>query len=509
MDLWGEILRAIRRQRMLKAGERVAVACSGGADSVALLLLLNELKARLGLHLLLAHLNHQLRGADADADEAFVHALAARLGLEFVCERVDVAGRAKAEKLNIEEAGRQARLEFFAGLCATGRADAVALAHTQDDQAETLLARLVRGTGLTGLAGIYPVVEPLPGTGCGRLIRPLLEVRRAVLREFLQEQKQEWREDVSNLDPARARNRIRLEVLPRLAELSPAVVGRLGGLARQARCEEAFWRVFIEERFNALSEHAGAEWSIAATRLLEPLWDFAALGRSVVEAGTRLAEEAQRAVAQRLVRRLVMAAKGHTRRLTQEQVEEVLRLAESGTSGQSLTLPGLSVERRFDRLVFHAGAPKLRLKQSSKPGPGAGYRYQVEVPGSVAIAAAGCRLVFKLVAAEEAKRGYNRNKKKMALVDAATVRPCLHVRSWRPGDRYQPVGSARPKKLKTLFQRAHVPIGYRATYPVVVSGEEIVWAPGFGVAAACAVGEATDTALVIVEEPLGEEKALE
>jgi len=503
MDLLAEIQRAMRRGRMVKAGERVAVACSGGADSVALLLLLNELKAALGIHLLVAHLNHQLRGADADADEAFVGALAARLGLECVAERVDVAGRAKAERANVEEAGRKARLEFFARLCATGRADAVALAHTQDDQAETLLVRLLRGTGLTGLAGIYPVVEPLAGVGGGRLIRPVLEVRRAALREFLQERKQEWREDVSNLDPARARNRIRLEVLPRLAELSPAVVARLASLARQARREEAFWQVFVEERFRALSQQAGSEWSIAVTSLLEPLRDFPGLG----ESATHVAEEAQRAVAQRLVRRLVAAAKGNTRRLTQEQVEEVLRLAESGTSGQSLSLAGLTVARRFDRLVFRAQPVKRMGKQKRNRGPAVGYCYPVEVPGSVAVAAAGCRLAFKLVAAEEVKRGYNIQQ--MAVVDAAGVKGRLYVRNWRPGDRYQPAGSARPKKLKTLFQRARVPAGRRTAYPVVVSGEEIVWAPGFGVAAACALGEATRTALVIVEEPLGEEKAAE
>ncbi len=507
MDLWDEIQRAIRRQRMLKAGAQVAVACSGGADSVALLLLLNELKATLGIQLLVAHLNHQLRGAEADADEAFVGALAARLGLECVAERVDVARRAKAEKANVEEAGRKARLEFFAGLCATGRADAVALGHTQDDQAETLLTRLLRGTGLTGLAGIYPVVEPLAGTGGGCLIRPLLEVRRATLREFLHERRQEWREDLSNLDLTRARNRIRLEVLPRLEELSPAVVGRLAGLAQQVRRAEAFWQLFIEERFRALSEQAGSEWSIAVTRLLEPLRDLFALGEPAIGAATRVTEEAQQAVAQRLVRRLVAAAKGHTRRLTQEQVEEVLRLAESGTSGQSLSLPGLTVERRFDRLVFRAGPLKPRVRQRRKRGTGAGYCYRVEVPGSVNIAAAGCRLQFKLVAAEEARGGYNR--KQTAVVDAAAVKGPLYVRSWRPGDRYQPVGSARPKKLKTLFQRAHVPVACRTAYPVVVSGEQIVWAPGFEVAAACAVTEATHTALVIVEEPWREEKAPE
>ena len=199
MDLAHKVEQAIRRGELLAPGMRVACACSGGADSVALVRLLYELKDKLGLRLLVAHLNHQLRGKEADADEVFVRRLAERLEIEFIVRREDVGARAKKEKVNLEEAGREARLDFFASLITAGKADAVVVAHTLDDQAETVLTRVVRGAGTRGLAGIYPVVEqqtagdPSAAPRAGKrlpysqikLVRPLLGVRRSELRDYL------------------------------------------------------------------------------------------------------------------------------------------------------------------------------------------------------------------------------------------------------------------------------------------------------------------------------------
>jgi len=247
---------------------------------VALVQLLYELKDRLGLRLLVAHLNHQLRGAEADADEEFVRRLAGRLEIEFVVRREDVAARAKREKVNLEEAGREARLEFFASLITAGKADAVAVAHTLDDQVETVLGRLVRGAGTRGLAGIYPVVELLPSeasakegrpayakASAGKLVRPLLGVRRAELRDYLDHLQQPWREDASNRDRARLRSRIRLELLP---QLNAAAFEHIGRLAEHARQEESFWVAYIEERFRTLARRKNNDVEVNVSDLLEP-----------------------------------------------------------------------------------------------------------------------------------------------------------------------------------------------------------------------------------------------
>lgn len=478
MDLQRKVEEAVRQGRLLEPGMKVAVACSGGADSVALACLLAERKETLGLRLLVVHLNHQLRGAEADADEAFVRQLAERLEVEFIVRREDVAARARRDQTNLEEAGRQARLELFAALIAGGKADAVALAHTLDDQAETVLQRLVRGAGTKGLAGIYPVVELLPA---GRIVRPLLGVRRGELREYLAAGEQAWREDASNLDRRRLRNRIRLELLP---PLNPAAIEHLGRLAAHAREEESFWAAYIEARFRALVDTApGADLKLEISNLKQP-------DLLLERLPARRAAEAQRAVARRLLRRALAEVRGDLRRITQTHVESVLRLAERGQSGQRVVLPGVEVERQFDRLVFHRTAARAEASL-----PEAAYELRVEAPGGFELPGGGA-LTFKVVAVGAGERGYNEPR---SCADAARAPFPLLVRSWQPGDAYQPLGSARVKELKTLFREQRIPRGERARTPVVTWRGEIVWVPRLGVAAAFGLTPASRTALVIEE----------
>ncbi len=177
LSLSRRVLDAIARQRMFGAGDRVGVAVSGGADSVALLHLLEDLRPTLGMNLAVLHFNHQLRGAESDADEQFVASLASQLSLELFTSREDVASVARANGWNLEDAGRRLRYAFFSSVADAGHVVRVAVAHTADDQAETVLARLLRGTGPAGLASIYPV------KGC--IVRPLLGIRRHELRADL------------------------------------------------------------------------------------------------------------------------------------------------------------------------------------------------------------------------------------------------------------------------------------------------------------------------------------
>ncbi|MFQ5777496.1 MAG: tRNA lysidine(34) synthetase TilS [Terriglobia bacterium] len=482
MELLQKVEGAIRRGELLAPGMRVAVACSGGADSVALVHLLGELKEALGLRLLVVHLNHQLRGAEADGDEAFVRQLAERQELEFLVGREDVAMRARQRKLNLEEAGREARQEFFARLVTNGRADVVAVAHTMDDQAETVLARIVRGAGTKGLAGIYPVVEPVPGAAAGRLVRPLLEVRRAELRAYLEGCQQAWREDASNRDPSRLRNRIRLELVPKLTEVAgPGAVEHLARLARHAREEESFWAAYVEERFRALARVEADECELPVAGLLAP-------GAELEPRGQRAAREAQRAVARRLLRRAVRTVRGDLRRITQSHVESALRLAERGQSGQRVELPGVVVARQFDSLVLRPAGRGARPTSAN-------YRVRVEGPGCVELPG-GRALRFEIAGIERLERGYNKER---SVADAGRARFPLVVRNWQPGDSYQPLGAPRRKKVKTLFQEQRIPVEERARTPVVLCEGEIVWVPRWGVAAAYGLSRESRRALVIEE----------
>ncbi len=491
MELAQKVERAIRRERLLGPGMKVAVGCSGGADSVALVRLLAELKGSLGIRLLVVHLNHQLRGADADADEGFVRRLAERLELEFLVRREDVAARARQRKINVEEAGRLARLEFFASLIAGGKADAVAVAHTLDDQAETVLARILRGAGTRGLAGIYPVVEERVPFGFAQderrsssklvLVRPLLGVRRAELRDYLSEQEQAWREDATNLDRARLRNRLRLELLPQLSRVAgPAAIEHLARLADHARQEESFWSAYVEERFQTRARRSGDEWEMAVEGLLAPMLELARLP-------ARQAAEAQRAVARRLLRRTLAAVRGDLRRITQTHVESVLSLAEEGRSGQSVDLPGVQVERRFDVLVFRAAG--------GRTPPPVAVDEEMEVAGPRRVRLPDGRgLEFKVIEVQGLKGGYNSRA-----LDARRAPFPLAVRTWRPGDRYCPRGARRPEKLKLLFQQKRVSRQERARCPVVLSGGEIVWTLAFGPAAERELRPDSRRALVIEE----------
>src|SRR5260370_21564322 len=202
---------------MLRPGDRVGVAVSGGADSVALLLLLVELREKLCIVLSVVDFNHKLRGKDSDADEKFVAKLAAKHGLEFHSASVDVAKKAKKERANLEDAARRARYDYFRKLAQSEVCRRIVVAHTADDQAETVLAHLLRGTGLTGLGGIHPVAGPI--------IRPLLSVLRRDLRRFLRARKQTWREGATNRDRKRMRARIRKKPLPLLEkQFQPVIV---------------------------------------------------------------------------------------------------------------------------------------------------------------------------------------------------------------------------------------------------------------------------------------------
>jgi len=230
------------RHAMFAPGDRVAVAVSGGADSVALLLLLVEVAGELGLQLSVAHFDHRWR-PESGADAAWVGELAAKLGLPFYLERGE-----PARSGNLEQQSRLLRYAFFKRLQGQGVADKAATAHTRDDQAETVLLRVLRGAGTRGLAGILPIRD-------GFIVRPLLRVARVELRPLLDQRGQSWRQDATNLDLRFRRNLLRAQVMPRLrAEFNPALEERLAALAEVQRAEEVFWSDYLGPLLEAASE---------------------------------------------------------------------------------------------------------------------------------------------------------------------------------------------------------------------------------------------------------------
>ena len=236
----------------IRPGDRICAAVSGGADSVAMLLMLHVAnilpRNALGVGLSAVHVHHGLRGQEADADLAFVEAMCLQLEIPLhihhasVPKRV-IQAREAGQPETIEEAARNLRYDFFSSLIAQGHADSVLTAHTLDDQAETVLMKLLRGAWTEGLSGIHPVVVVPNGSRPGKILRPLLSARRAELEEFLRSQNQPWRTDSSNADDAFTRNRIRHHLLPILRGYNPSLDQALANLAELARDDEAHWQV--------------------------------------------------------------------------------------------------------------------------------------------------------------------------------------------------------------------------------------------------------------------------
>jgi tRNA(Ile)-lysidine synthase len=474
---------AIEERGWLRAGERVGVAVSGGADSVALLLLLLELRAKIGVVLSVVHFNHKLRGKASEADARFVEKLALKHGLAFHVGQADVKARARRDKNNLEDTARRARYEFFTRLVVAERLDKIVVAHTMDDQAETVLAHILRGTGLAGLGGIHPVVE--------HVVRPLLAVRRAELRAYLRGKRQTWGEDVTNRDVTKMRARIRKKLLPILEkQFQPAVVQHLATLAELAREDEAFLGGLVRDCVARCVVRGSGTARIATSELLHfsGKKDFA----------TENTERAEKSlgIGGRMVRRIVKEVKPRAGQLGAEHVRAVLELAERGENGKRLRLPGgVGVLRERDALIFRA----VEDKAPNSGRKGCEFERAINLDGKendIHVPELSC--VFRLKVIDwSAKRGETTNSE--SVLDRDALRSPVVLRNWRPGDRFQPLGHRNTRKLKRLLNRKHIDLTEREAWPVLTSGEILVWVRGFPVAAEFAASERTRTAIVIEE----------
>ncbi|HET8925938.1 MAG TPA: tRNA lysidine(34) synthetase TilS [Candidatus Acidoferrum sp.] len=479
---------SLKRQEMLRAGDCVAVAVSGGADSVALLLLLLELRKRLGILLSVVHFNHKLRGKASDADEKFVAKLAAKHRLEFHSASTDVGKKAKQERSNLEETARRARYDYFRSLVEAGVCKRVAVAHTADDQAETVLAHLLRGTGLAGLGGIHPVA--------GSVVRPLLKFRRGELRAFLRAKKQSWREDATNRDTTRMRARIRKKLLPLMEKrFQPAIVEHLSTLAELAREDEEFFDLFVEVQARASAQKYGEGVRIAVGDLLAPL------GKekfNIEDTENAEEKETARALSKRLVRRIVESIKSRAGQLGARHFEAMLELAHHGHNGSSLTLPGgVEVRRERDALLFLPTEEATEEVVRNKPRE---YEYAIDLTsGAAVVSVPELSCVFRLRVIDwPCKRGET-SKDRMVL-DRDRLRSPVVLRNWRPGDRMRLLGHSSPQKLKRLLNEQHISRWERNGWPVLASGGVLAWARGFPVTAEFAADERTRAGVVIAEE---------
>lgn len=460
------VLEVTSRYNMFAPGQTVGVGVSGGADSVALLYILLELAPRWNLKLKVLHVNHQLRGQEAEADEEFVRALARELGLPVVVRRVDLGAGIGPGSRNLEELARKARYGFFSELLRSGEVDRVSLGHTLSDQAETVLFRLFRGSGPGGLAAIRPVTRE-------GIVRPLILVSREEIRSFLVHRGVCWREDSSNEDLRLARNRLRRQLIPQLErEWNPQLQRVLAQLALLVYDEEEYWREKIEELAQQILWRDGPEIVLRKETLAQ----------------------LPRAVGRRLLRWSIEAIRGDLRRVEFSHVEALFWTGVEGLS-RRVNIPGVEA-------VWSCGW--LRLARPGEPAGTQPYCFVVAGAGRWRLPGSRVELVCEL---EPAGRGYLLEKQRYNegwwCLDFDRVGGKLKLRNWQPGDQFRPQGCRQPHKLKELFQRAGIPCWVRASWPMLVNEEgTIVWTRKFGVAAGFDVTSQTARILRVREEGL-------
>lgn len=420
----------------IESGETVVVAVSGGPDSVCLLDLLREKARTDGFHLLVAHLNHGFR-QEAGAESRFVVSLAARWGIPATAKKVDIPLVCRGRKVSKQVAAREARYRFLEEAAQTHGARWIALGHTADDQAETVLMHIIRGSAESGLSGIPPVREE-------RFIRPLLSFTRSEIVEHLKERNIPFVEDPSNADPAYLRSRIRHELLPMLTRYNPRIRQTLCREANLIREENQFIDAILKDHLPKLviQQPEGIGLSTEYMMGLSPV------------------------LSRRAVCWAIQKVKGNLEGITSEHISSILRLL-SGSVSRRKPLPGgIVVERVYDRLLF--------CRQTDRRPPPVWDPLRLTVPGEVEVPGISLTIALRKVIGTKAIR-YGRME---AAFDFDRLTFPLVLRSRLPGERFYPVGMKGSKKLQDYFVDEKVPRGRRDHIPLLTSPKGILWVIG-------------------------------
>jgi tRNA(Ile)-lysidine synthase len=456
-------LREALRRFGVGAQDSIVAAVSGGADSVALLDALARFQRSEGRpgSIIVAHLNHQLRGGESDEDEAFVRDLADRLNLPVFTESIAVAERAQEEKQNLEAMARRLRYEFLLRVAEARGAKIVFTAHTLDDQAETILMRLIRGSGAEGLRGVHHVVALSDGV---KLIRPMLGIKRAEVIAHCERYELAFRSDSSNFLADFTRNRVRLELLPMLETFNPRVKESLARASESGARDEDYLRGAASEYLAGSRGESGLNVSVL--------------------------REAPDVIRRRVLRLWLRDERGDLRRVSASHIEAVERLID-GPSGRRVELPEGGVAREFDCLRF------IHTRAIEKP------LEPVELKENEPRNFGGFAFILKRGMTRASLNFDNVGSRKRF---AAALRECeeldgLRLRTRFPGAAYIPAGARRAVKLKALMIRRKIPLTQRDRYPILVTADDrIVWAPGLPAAREFAPGaEDSNCALIVAE----------
>ncbi len=482
MDLFNEFVRTLSAFNVLGPNDPVVIGVSGGPDSLALLHLFVRARGTLGVAPHVVHLNHRIRGQEADIDAEFVAAMAAEWQVPCRVEQMDVPALANERRLSLEEAARQARYTALGRAAAQIGARVVAVAHNADDQAETVLMHLLRGAGLVGLRGMLPITRlndyhllvPLDATVL--LIRPLLEVPRSDIEAYCIAHNLSPRFDRSNLDTTYFRNRLRHEIIPHLEEINPNVRVIL---TRTASVISAYYDVLrpqIDAVWKATVREANAE------RISFDLAGWRALPLAL-----------QRALIRRATRRLRLTL----RDVTYQHVEDAVSIAQRGETGAQATLPGGLVLRvTYDEIVIAPVDHRPTAPDWPLIAPGS----SIEISGPGEHVLPGSAWDFSLQVYDGPRSG----SAWQALlsgpwtspINADVIKQPLVLRTRRSGDRFFPLGLGGTQKVSAFMINQKIPLEWRDQVPLLVAGDQVAWVCGWRIDERFAVRDDTQTVWV-------------
>lgn len=456
------VSRFITAHRLIAKGGKLVVAVSGGPDSVCLLHALRGLRDKLGITLHVAHLNHQLRGDESDADASYVADLARRFDLPATVERRDVKAYQRSERLSLEEAAREVRYIFLAEVAEATGAHSVAAGHTLDDHIETVLMHLVRGSGTRGLRGLQPSSRLRFENVALTIIRPLLEISRKDTAAYCRRYRLKPRLDTSNLSLSPLRNRIRQQLIPLLESYNPQVTDALLRTARIAADDLAA----LEEEALKLGSNIIKEQE--NTVILDK------------EGFLKLPTARQR----HLLRSSIEKRLGNLMDIESRHIEEIMTSLHK-PAGKIVTLPdGLIFAIEYDRYLLGSDPAAL------SPFPHIEDEHDLKVPGTTALP--GWQVVASVMTRKPVREEDNRYT---ACFDLDRTGDRLTIRPRRPGDRFQPLGMSQPKKLNEFMIDSKIPQSWRRRVPIVCSAEHIVWVVGWRIDERAKVTAATRNVL--------------
>ena len=462
-DTLKKIRDTIHLYTMIDPGDRVIAAVSGGPDSVCLLDALHQLSRDLEISLVVAHYNHGLREKEDEAETRLVHDMAVSLNLPF---ETGMADHLRGRDSSVEERARDARYGFLEEVRAKYMAGKIALGHTLNDQAETVLMRIIRGSGPPGLAGIPPVRDK-------GIIRPLIGIKREEIMDYLKARRLPYAFDSSNTDKRYLRNRIRLELLPMMQEYEPQVIDRLCRLADIIREEDLFIESMASDWIDKESR-ADAEGGISI-----PLSSFVSLPGPL-----------RNRVARHILKRIGRGL----RKIGYDHIQAILALADGGEAQSMIDLPnGLRVKKVYDSLEFASGPGKEFHE----------YSYLIESPGRYYLEAIGRTILLEEIDIKEG--GFKEDLGDTAHLDAAKIQYPLIVRNFRPGDRIIPLGMKGHKKVKDLFIDMKIPSDIRAMTPILTSRDRPVWVCGYRIDDRFKVTPSTERVLKVTVKTTGSE----